>query len=490
MKNFLFIYCTCFAIQAQAQPNLTQLSDKDKAITIKNISLAQSVAIKSLDVTNEDIEALLAREAYNLNKISNGKPYDPYIYKALYEAVDNLNGKFNSLQDAPEGMTRIGTIRAICVKDSAIYSTGSDGYLLKWKNQTFDKYADHKKPENLPIIVAKNHSVYRVMVMTADGKNLIRGGDGLHLEVYNLEKSTQKPSIIKQVGTARITALVLMPNQKTIIFATTDGKIQSAIIGASEAKTITAIDKRAITNLAISSDGKYLFGVGGKQSEPVILDLSDGGKALTDLAEKFIISSSTNRNNPISANAIASSPNGRYLAIGYSDGTVRIWDFLGEQRSLDNQPERQMYHNAMISQLVFSNDSRMLGVASMDKSASLWQIETNDNEQPYKDSKFMPIKLNDHNNWVMSVAFSEKGDRLYTGTQNGVIKIWETNMDVYANEICQRVQANLSDKSWRKYIGTDDPDNRELYIILPNNTKRTPFSTCGGNFDQMKDVQK
>jgi hypothetical protein len=455
------------------------------ALRIKALSLAQSIAVKSLDVTDENVEALLAREAHALNKINDGKPYDPYIYKALYEAIDNLNGKFNSLQDAPEGVKRIGTVRAICVKDSAIYSTGSEGYLLKWKNKTFEKYADHRKKENLPVIVGQKPAVYRTMVMTADGKNLIRGGEAMNIEVFDPNKIGSDPRIIRQDGYGKITSLVLMPNQKSIIFATTDGKIQYADIGAAEAKTITTIDKRQITDIAISSDGKYLFGVGGSDSEPVILDLADGGKKLLDLSTKFTVVASNNKT-AVSASSVATSPNGRYLALGYSDGTVRIWDFLGEQRSLDRMPEAQNYHTATIQDLVFSNDSRMLGVASMDKSASLWQIETNGDEQPYKDSKFVPIKLNDHDDWVMSVAFSEKGDRFYSGTQNGVIKIWETNMDIYSNEICQRVQANLSDKAWRKYIGTDDPDNRELYISIPNNAKRTPFSTCGGNFDQLK----
>jgi WD40 repeat protein len=479
------------AINAQKQAELDRekaIAATNTALRIKALSLAQSIAVKSLDVTDENVEALLAREAHALNKINDGKPYDPYIYKALYEAVDNLNGKFNSLQDAPEGVKRIGTVRAICVKDSSIYSTGSEGYLLKWKNKTFEKYADHRKEENLPVILGKKPAVYRAMVMTADGKNLIRGGEAMNIEVFDPEKIDANPRIIRQDGYGKITSLVLMPNQKSIIFTTTDGtgcKIQYADIGAAEAKTITTIEKRQITDIAISADGKYLFGVGGSQSEPVILDLSDGGKKLLDLSAKFTVVASNNKNT-ISASSVATSPNGRYLAMGYSDGTVRIWDFLGEQSTLTKLPEPQNYHTATIQDLVFSNDSRMLGVASMDKSASLWQIETKNNEQPYKDSKFVPIKLNDHDDWVMSVAFSEKGDRFYSGTQNGVIKIWETNMDIYSNEICQRVQANLSDKSWRKYIGTDDPDNRELYISIPNNARRTPFSTCGGNFDQMK----
>jgi hypothetical protein len=467
------------------------------ALRIKALSLAQSIAVKSLDVTDENVEALLARESHALNKINNGKHYDPYIYKALYEASDKLNGKFNSLQDAPEGVKRIGSVRAICVKDSAIYSTGSEGYLLKWKNKTFEKYADHRKKENLPVIINQKQVVYRALVMTPDGKNLIRAGEGMNIEVSDPSKVGASPRIIRQEGYGKTNAMVLMPNNKTIIFATSDGRIQMADLNGAEAKTLTTVKSSngaptQIIDMAISSDGKYLFGVGGSGSEPVILDLTEGGKKLVDLSQKFAVSSSSNKN-ALSASAVATSPNGRYLALGYSDGTVRIWDFLGEQRIISNIPEAQNYHAANIHDLAFSNDSRMLGVASMDQSASLWQMESIDENkefyQPFKDSKFVPIKLTDHDGWVMSVAFSENGERFYTGTQHGVIKIWETNMDVYASNVCNRVNANLSDKAWRKYIGTDD-ENQEtgpLYILLPNGAKRHPASTCGGAVDQLKD---
>ena len=467
------------------------------ALRVKALFLAQSIAVKSLDVTDENVEALLARESHALNKINNGKNYDPYIYKALYEASDKLNGKFNSLQDAPEGVKRIGTVRAICVKDSAIYSTGSEGYLLKWKNKTFEQYEDHKKKENLPLIINQKQVVYRALLMTPDGKHLIRAGEGTNVEIFDPNKVGASPRIIRQDGYGKTNVMLLMPDNRTIIFATSDGRIQIANINAEEAKTLTTLnlsDGKPIQaiDMAITADGKYLFIVAADATVPIILDLGEGGRKNVDLSQKFAVSSNSNKN-ALSASAVAASPNGRYVAMGYSDGTVRIWDFAGEQKIIENIPEAQTYHAATIHDLAFSNDSRMLGVASMDQSASLWQMESIDENkefyQPFKDSKFVPIKLTDHAGWVMSVAFSEKGDRFYTGTQHGVIKIWETNMDVYANNICNRVNANLSDKAWRKYIGTDDQNQETgpLYILLPNGAKRVPSSTCGEGVEQLKD---
>lgn len=470
------------------------------ALRIKGLSLAQSIAVKSLDVTDENVEALLAKEAHALNKVNKGKPYDAYVYKALYEAVDNLNNRFNSLQDAPEGVKRIGTVRAIVVKDSFIYSTGSEGYLLQWKNKTFEKFADHRKAENLPQIIGHDPAVYRAMVLTPDGKNLVRGGENLHLQVFDPAQPGTPPRVIQQEGFGKITSIVMLPKtdaskEPTFIFSATDGTLQMASLGDKKAKII-AKDLYDVIKMAVTSDGQYLFCV-GENDRPVILNLGQDAKENTVkkevvLMDKFAVANNAaNQRLVPKATAVAASPNGKYVAIGYSNGGVRIWDFERIASTGWYVPEMRVFHTATIHDLAFSPNSAMLGAASMDKAATLWTIEgrdeyTGENIQPFTDEKFVPIKLSDHADWVMSVAFSPDNTRMFTGTQNGVIKIWETNMDLYADEICRRVQANLSDNAWRKYIGTDDETNRELYILIPDGGRRTPLSTCGGNFDQMR----
>ncbi len=471
------------------------------ALRIKGLSLAQSIAVKSLDVTDENVEALLAKEAHALNKVNKGKPYDAYVYKALYEANDNLNNRFNSLQDPPAGVKRIGTVRAICVKDSMIYTTGSEGYLLQWKNQTFDKFADHRKPANLPQVIGHDPAVYRAMVMTPDGKNLIRGGENLHLQVFDPALPGTPPRVIQQEGFGKITTIVMMPKtdqakESTVIFATTDGTLQLASLGDKKAKVI-AKELYDVVKMAVTNDGQYLFCV-GENDRPVVLNLGQDAKDNTVkkevvLMDKFAVANnSANQRLVPKATAVATSNNGKYLAIGYSNGGVRIWDFDKIAKTGWYVPEMRVFHTATIHDLAFSANSALLGAASMDKAASMWTMEardeyTGENIQPFTDEKFVPIKLTDHDDWVMSVVFSPDNKRMFTGTQNGVVKIWETNMDLYADEICRRVQANLSDNNWRKYIGTDDETNRELYILIPDGGRRTPLSTCGGEFDQLRD---
>jgi hypothetical protein len=52
------------------------------------------------------------------------------------------------------------------------------------------------------------------------------------------------------------------------------------------------------------------------------------------------------------------------------------------------------------------------------------------------------------------------------------------------------IRKNLSNRDWKKYIGTDDPEKdprkQRLYIITAEG-ERTPLKTCGEDFLQETD---
>ena len=92
---------------------------KDIALKVKGLSLAQSIAVKSGSEENEDIQGLLAKEAYDMNAANDGDPQDAFIYEAVYRALNRLeeinrnNPNFNTLNLKPDGRTRVGRIRQI-----------------------------------------------------------------------------------------------------------------------------------------------------------------------------------------------------------------------------------------------------------------------------------------------------------------------------------------------------------------------------------------
>lgn len=456
----------------------------------KGLSLAQSVAVKSQELEDEITQGLLAKEAYSLNSDNSGKPHDAFIYKGLYAAMNKLQAKigvgkganpnFNALNQTPPGYDRIGAVRAMRVSkdNSSLYSTGSDGFLLKWALPENYYECQKDRDANLPEELAKPQSkVYRALDISPDGKYLVRGGDNSKVEIYELQ-SKRLVEANPHKG-SRVWAVAFMPDGKGFVSSGGDGSIQYTTISGENTPVVPLLPEGIdrVTSLAISSDGRFLAGAG--TSSEVWIWNQETGQVFKKLATE-----DDKESGRVATSVAFGGRDDRFIAVGFQDGSLRIWDLL-ETDPMTGQvktPEKLKYHSAKINDVEFSKDGTMLAVGSLDKSATLWQIQSRSNRSdfPYKDPKFLPIRLDDHKAWVMSVTFTNDGQKMITGCEDGVVKYWETDMSFYAEEICKIAQANLSDKNWRKYIGTDDKTNKQLYINTAKGSgfERTPISTC------------
>jgi WD40 repeat protein len=108
--------------------------------------------------------------------------------------------------------------------------------------------------------------------------------------------------------------------------------------------------------------------------------------------------------------AVAFSPDGLTLASGSVDDTVRLWD-VKTARHKATLPA----HANFIHSLAFSPDGRLLATASQDRTVKLW------------DMKPGPVKaaLQGDSGRVMSVAFSGDGLTLASGSANKMVRLWD-----------------------------------------------------------------
>jgi WD40 repeat protein len=152
-----------------------------------------------------------------------------------------------------------------------------------------------------------------------------------------------------------------------------------------------------VASVAFSPDGKRLASGSGDKTVK-LWDLATDRETLTLKGHAGRV------------NSVAFSPDGKRLASGSTDQTIKLWDLV-----TGREAHTLKGHTEVVSSVAFSPDGKRLASGSFDQTIKLWDLSTG----------CETLTLQGHSGWVSSVAFSPDGKRLASGNGDKTVKLWD-----------------------------------------------------------------
>jgi WD40 repeat protein len=123
----------------------------------------------------------------------------------------------------------------------------------------------------------------------------------------------------------------------------------------------------------------------------------------------------------------AYSPNGKRIAMGSSDKSVRVWDAENGRQTLT-----LMWHGDTVSCIAYSPDSKWIVSGSSDKTLKVWDVATDPGSLTLNPGAAFQsfqsrerLSLNGHLGAVYGVAFSPDGKRIVSASADKTLKVWD-----------------------------------------------------------------
>ncbi|MFW5761878.1 MAG: eIF2A-related protein [Cyclobacteriaceae bacterium] len=388
---------------------------EQEAIQQKLRFLAQTMALKSLRVLDEDVQGALAMQAYLYNVEYKGYTYENNIYDGLYYALKMLKqGK-----DIYQLKAHSDAIRSIVVVGNDVFSTGSDGSIKKFN---LNNYLESQQ------VIYDNNYINRSLKLSKNNRWLINAGHANYVQLFDLRNQNRVPVKIEGHNNI-IYDLEFLPNNQYFITTSADSTFR---LNDFKSSRLLKKNENQVHSIAISNDGKHIAG-GSVNGKVHLWESTNMDKETVLMNVKYPI------------HVVQFSPSGKYLAIGDDKGTMTILQFDKDRKEVVSSTAFAG-HESRINDIQFSKDEFFIASAGFDGRILLYAMDNLDE---------LPITMRDHESYVWSITFNDSGKYLIAGGKDGVVKIWPTNPSVLAEQICGLLKRNLTKEEWRRYVADD-----------------------------------
>jgi WD40 repeat protein len=255
------------------------------------------------------------------------------------------------------------------------------------------------------------HSEFvRSVAFSSDGKTIASGSYDNTIKIW--DSSTGKVIRTLTGHSSPVYSVAFSSDGKTIASGSYDNTIK--IWDSSTGKLIRTLTGHSspVYSVAFSSDGKTI--ASGSEDKTIKIWDSSTGKVIRTLTghSSDTLSFSINNGKTVSfGSSVAFSSDGKTIASGSDDNTIKIWD-----SSTGKLIRTLTGHSSSVLSVAFSSDGKTVASGSWDNTIKIWDSST---------GKLIRT-LTGHSQGVLSVAFSSDG-KIASGSEDNTIKIWDSS---------------------------------------------------------------
>ncbi|MFN2367941.1 MAG: hypothetical protein ABR605_03175 [Desulfurivibrionaceae bacterium] len=194
----------------------------------------------------------------------------------------------------------------------------------------------------------------------------------------------------------------ISPDGSLIVSGGSDGRVGIWKV-ADGSKLHTLGEYRQVSDVSFSPDGQRVICAATDSGKNEVLHIWDYQ------AEKVRVELEGHSQK---INTVAYSPNGKMIASGSDDNTLRTW-YAGNGRDIHTFEDKK---NDVLAVSWSPDSGRLAGGLSWNGNIQIWDIGWDKLE----------ITLSGHRDWVQAVLFSPDGRKFISGSRDGSIRIWDT----------------------------------------------------------------
>jgi ABC-type oligopeptide transport system ATPase subunit len=413
---------TAARIEAEKQTQLAKENFEGKN-ALYMLTIAQALAAKSVqEEDDKNLAGLQSMQAFHFHRKYKGKQYDPYIYSGLYHALAGLSGSsYNAIKVQGPARNRMNSI-AVSTSSSQFYAAGADGRIFS---------GDYQNLTGKPTSFA-NAYPNRIVALSKDENYLVNGTDSSAVQIYDLRSGSATPNIVKGL-TGVTNDIDFLPDNSGFMVTKSDKTVSFVNHVTGKATSLITLPYE-LKSISVSPDGKWLAG-GAWSGELVLINIQTKQSEIiyNDSAAQIL--------------TVRFSPDGKKLAFGTFEindkrGLVKMYDM--QKRSKD--PRQFTGHKAGVYDIEFSADGKLLASAGADKRLQMWVLDFPED---------LPIVMDNNNGFIWDISFAKGSDYLIAACHESEIRVWPTNPDILANQVCPKLNRNMTQDEWAKYVGSD-----------------------------------